>query len=177
MDQLKDFLKPVMQWIEDYLDRYAPWKVAVSELNFPRLPEYFSQRILDNSYAVQVDKIEVPPLNELGLEGFSFFESGNYSGITFMDTYFYRRERALDEALHFHELVHTLQWDEMGPENFLLVYGLNLLEHGYRISPLEKIAYDLEERFKTGDALPELEEHVRQHARDLREETLSRQML
>jgi hypothetical protein len=60
----------------------------------------------------------------------------------------YRRQnRSREESLHFHELVHVVQWRHLGPEQILGRYANGLERFGYRQSPLERIAYDLEERF------------------------------
>jgi hypothetical protein len=54
------------------------------------------------------------------------------------------------ESLHFHELVHVVQWRILGPERFLWAYADGLERFGYRNSPLEVVAYDLQERFDAG---------------------------
>jgi hypothetical protein len=59
----------------------------------------------------------------MGLERFSDFERMDAEGITYLDTYFVLAERAADESLHFHELVHVVQWRILGPEKFLRVRG------------------------------------------------------
>jgi hypothetical protein len=48
---------------------------------------------------------------------------------------------------HFHELIHILQWRILGPERFLWLYADGLERFGYRNSPLEIMAYELQERF------------------------------
>lgn len=69
------------------------------------------------------------------------------SGITFKDTYFLHPDAAADESVHFHELVHVVQWQSLGPKAFLLSYAAGLLEHGYLDCPLERMAYDHQIRF------------------------------
>jgi hypothetical protein len=64
--------------------------------------------------------------------------------------YFYFLNRALvdDESLHFHELIHIVQWHVLGAERFLLAYALGHVSVGvYRNNPFERIAYDLQARF------------------------------
>jgi hypothetical protein len=68
-------------------------------------------------------------------------------GVTYLNTYFVRRDHANLERLHFHELVHVVQWLRLGPEMFLKIYAKGLEEVGYRNSFLEKMAYDLEAKF------------------------------
>jgi hypothetical protein len=57
-----------------------------------------------------------------------------------------------DEALFFHELVHVLQWSMLGRERFIALYMRGLAKHGYRASPLEKMAYSLQAEFERGAA-------------------------
>jgi hypothetical protein len=54
---------------------------------------------------------------------------------------------AAAERLHFHELVHVVQWRLLGPEVFLAAYGNGLETFGYWNSPLETMAYKAEASF------------------------------
>jgi len=79
----------------------------------------------------------------------------SFSGITFRDTFFLQQGET-SESLHFHELVHIVQWERLGVDNFLLAYGLGLLSFGYERSPLEQIAYVLQGSFDHGAVPPSL---------------------
>jgi hypothetical protein len=68
-------------------------------------------------------------------------------GVTYQDTFFVRAGSERD-SLYFHELVHVVQWDRLGVDNFLYAYGMGLLQHGYQQSPLEQMAYKLQARFE-----------------------------
>ena len=83
------------------------------------------------------------------------------AGITFRDTFFIRHPHQ-SESLYFHELVHVVQWDRLGIDHFLLAYGVGLMQFGYRESPLEKMAYDLQEAFDRNDLPPNLINHIQQ---------------
>ena len=61
------------------------------------------------------------------------------------DTFFVTQGELANEALHFHELIHVVQWRLLGPERFIALYAEGLERFGYRSSPLEVIAYDLED--------------------------------
>ena len=52
------------------------------------------------------------------------------------------------ESLHFHELVHVVQWSALGPEKFLACYADGLERFGYLRSPLELMAFRLQRRFE-----------------------------
>lgn len=157
----------IRDWIEEYLKAQQERRVPIDSMGFPRLPQFFSPGLLSGSYVVSVDRVDLPPLSGFGLQGFSFFESQEYSGITYKDTYFLVHSRINDESLHFHELIHVIQWDELGPDMFLLLYGLGLFEQGYRKSPLERNAFSLQKSFREGRDLARAETTVRQHCRYL----------
>lgn len=97
-----------------------------------------------------MDNVPVPPLTAMGLARFAAFERMNMAGITYLDTFFVRADQASDESLHFHELVHVIQWRLLGPERFLWLYADGLERFGYRRSPLEVVAYDLQGQFDAG---------------------------
>ena len=71
--------------------------------------------------------------------------------LRYRDTYFLWRAVATDESLHFHELVHVVQWQVLRPKDFLLLYAAGLAESGYRDCALEAMAYDHQRRFDAGD--------------------------
>ena len=86
-------------------------------------------------------------LGSLGPAPCHRFEQGDYAGITFKDTYFVKAAEAKRESLHFHELVHVVQWAHLGVEKFLAAYAAGLANQGYRHSPLEVMAYNLQDYF------------------------------
>jgi hypothetical protein len=88
------------------------------------------------------------PLKAIGLDWFSDFEQMDAGGITYLNTCFVRADYADMEAHHFHELVHLIQWRLLGPERFLALYADGLERFGYRNSPLEVMACDLQDRFE-----------------------------
>jgi hypothetical protein len=77
----------------------------------------------------------------------TLIERGDYDGVTYLDTYFLKKARADDESLHFHEMIHIVQWRLLGAEVFVAMYAGGLEKLGYRSSPLEKMAYDAQESF------------------------------
>src|SRR5450759_2841245 len=77
---------------------------------------------------VLLDRLPMPPLSSRGLTRFAEFERGDLYGITYLDTFFLKRSQSKNEAMHFHELIHVIQWRLLGPERFLYSYA-NGLEH------------------------------------------------
>ena len=122
---------------------YTPAVVGVPD----RTPALLSVRPGGNAPVVENVSVPMPPLTALGLRQFAEFEHADNSGVTYLDTYFVKRDRADDEALHFHELIHVIQWSLLGPERFLGTYAAGLETFGYRDSPLEAMAFDAEAAF------------------------------
>ena len=137
----------VFGWVQQTPGQYAPAARPVNSLGFRRLPDFYDADTLAKAKAVVVEKVPVPPLSTMGLGRFADFERMSMAGITFLDTYFVRADQARDESLHFHELVHVIQWPILGPEAFLAAYADGLERFGYRGNPLEVMACDLQARF------------------------------
>ena len=117
-DRYLPYLPAILNWIDRTLDAHARDRRVVSSFKFCRLPNYFSEGLLNTALVVATDRLPVPPLSALGLREFADFENQPISGITYMATYFLRRSAARDESVHFHELVHVVQWQVLGPERF-----------------------------------------------------------
>lgn len=145
-----ELLPYMLEWIQQTLNAYAGEKTVVGSIRFPRLSNYFSKELLDSASVVVTDRLPAPPLSALGLGEFADFERQPMGGITYQDTYFIETSAAANESLHFHELVHVIQWRVLGQEDFLLKYAAGLAEHGYLDCPLERMAYEHQRRFDAG---------------------------
>jgi hypothetical protein len=137
-------------WLQQTLHQQASAARPVSSLGFKRLPEFYPAEILTASKVVAVQRTPVPPLSAMGLERFADFERMSTAGTTYLDTIFIRAKHAGNESLHFHELVHVVQWRILGPERLLWLYADRLERFGYRNSPLEVVAFDLQDQFDAG---------------------------
>jgi hypothetical protein len=120
----------------------------VASLGFSRLPDYYGTQLLASSMVVFVPRVSMPPLSAMGLDRFRDFEQMDAGGITYLNTYFVRANQAHHEFLHFHELVHVIQWQLLGAKKFLTLYADGLERFGYRKSPLEVMAFSLQHRFQ-----------------------------
>lgn len=145
-------LPEVKTWIEEILISHRATERPVASYVFPRLPLYYSAQLLALPRVVEVPRVPIVPLAALGLPEFAEFENGDYAGITYLNTYFLQASMAMSESLHFHELVHVVQWQHLGPDRFLMAYAMGLAG-GYMANPLEVMAYDLQARFDQ-DAAP-----------------------
>lgn len=151
--KLHSALPAVTEWIENILEENKPHAVSVISRSFPRLNKLFPPELLTRAKVVPVTgRVPFPPLSRMGLPEFKQMEEMAMAGITYKDTFFISHLHQT-ESLHFHELVHVIQWERMGFNKFLLAYAAGLLQFGYLDSPLEKMAYALQTFFDQG-ALP-----------------------
>jgi hypothetical protein len=161
-------LPAVQDWIDDLVARNRPHARPVATLEFKRLGDFYSAETLQRAQCVVTHTIPVPPLTKLGLSGFEDFENGSPLGITYGDLYFVRAWRFSDESLHFHELVHTIQWNHLGSAKFLAEYARGYLNAGgYENNPLEQIAFALQQRFEGGERGFQVEPLVLKHLREI----------
>lgn len=142
-------LPQVREWIDQLLATHAGRALAVSTLGFIQLATCFPQELLERAKVVSVERVPFPPVDQFGLPELAAMQQMSFDGITFEDTFFLQQRRA-SEALHFHEMVHVVQWSRLGVDNFLLAYGFGLLSFGYVQSPLEQMAYRLQRDFELG---------------------------
>ena len=156
-------LPSVRHWIDDYLEVHADQALAVDTLGFERLNEWYPQALLQRAKAVTVGQVLFPPVHQFGLPEFAGLQQMEFAGITFKDTFFLQEDQ-LTESLHFHELAHVVQWARLGVDNFLLAYGVGLLQSWYEDSPLEQMAYTLQDEFDRGapprDLVPIIEDET-----------------
>ena len=148
-------------WINRTISENSAYARPVGSLGFRRLPDYFSPSILASAKVVHVDRLPMPPLSQMGFTQFTEWERIEYGGITYLDTFFVTPKEVANEPLHFHELVHVIQWRALGPDRFIAQYADGLERLGYRSGPLEAMAYDLEERFKSSPMAFDVEKEVR----------------
>lgn len=152
LQQLQQKLPKVREWIDRTLAAHSGQARPVAELGFTRLGSYFSPALLTSARAIPVATVPRPPLASMGLAGFDEFENLDADGITYLNSFFVRHGHERDESLHFHELVHVVQWQHLGPDQFIMAYALgHLLNGGYQANPFEDMAYGLQSRFDRND--------------------------
>ncbi len=155
IQRLHAALPEVRMWIDEFLGKHAEQAREVSTLGFTQLATCFPQEFLERTKVVIVSRVPFPPVDSMGLPEFAYMQQRAFDGITFKDTFFLQQDKA-SESLHFHELVHVVQWARLGIDNFLLAYGVGLSQFGYEQSPLEKMAYTLQGSFEDGRPPQEL---------------------
>lgn len=137
-------------WIESTLRAHAGQMRPVASAGFARLPLYYRAGLLARARFIPVGRAPTPPLADWGLAQFADFQRMEPAGITYLENYFVQQDHVASERLHFHELIHVVQWRLLGPERFLALYAEGLERYGCRDSPLEVMAYDAEDAFVRG---------------------------
>jgi len=159
-EEFQELYPPLLNWLRATLTAHAGMAQAVASRAFSRLPLYFSKETLASTKVVLVNWVPRPPLSKMGLTRFVEFERGDLDGITYLDTFFLKQAHSKNEAIHFHELIHVVQWRLLGPDRFLYSYANGLERFGYRQSPLEVMAYDAERMFATSITIFDAEKLV-----------------
>jgi len=163
-DSYSGFLPRMFEWVQNTLEAHKHDRRSVESFGFRRLPVYFTKTLLAETSVVIVDRPPFPPVSAWGLSEFATFEAHPAGAITFLDTYFITPRAAANESVHFHELIHVIQWQELGFTDFMMLYVAGILEHGYLDAPLEKMAYEHERRFELGGMEYAVAEAVRREA-------------
>jgi len=142
---------PVLSvWIRDLLELFRERAHPVASVRFGKLSHYYSADFLERAKFVVVPRIPIPPLSRMGISQFGALETADFGGAAYLDTFFVKQGQET-EPLFFHELVHVVQWAELGPERFLSAYADGLEKYGYAESPLEVMAYKAQWRFEADD--------------------------
>jgi len=154
-----DFLE---SWIDDV--NYSHLAVRRPCSTFQRqFRGFYSPELLDASYYAIVDALPLPDLPELREAGLGDFiaNQNQFDGITYKDTYYLLPKAADDVSIHFHELVHVIQWRELGPRAFIQRYIEEIQTFGYsRQAPLEGMAFGLQDHFDEGAKPFDVEKEV-----------------
>jgi hypothetical protein len=133
-----------------YTSASAGRTTSVASLSLPNIARCYPSELLESTQVLFEVEVCYPPLERFGLEEFQSLQETTWSGITFNNFYWLKHDVASSPALHFHELVHVLQYRRLGIERFLWAYSIGLALHGYENSPLEKMEYDLQLEFEHG---------------------------
>ena len=144
--RLQTSLPHIRDWIDQTLQNHSNAATPVSQSRFSRLQDHYPDSLLARARVVAVPRVPFPPVSQLGLPEFRDMETMPMDGVTYKDIFFVRIGQQRD-SLYFHELVHVVQWDRLGVDNFLLAYAIGLLQHGYQQSPLEQMAFHLQAGF------------------------------
>lgn len=165
--RLRRALPQMRHWIDDLQAAHSAEAVPASELGLAGLAAHLPAPLLQTARAVMTDKTPFPPVQQFALPEFEDMALRPRDGITFGNMYFVRPVASV-EAVHFHELIHVIQWKTLGIEQFLMTYGLGILQCGYEGSPLETMAYEFQARFENRQPLLNVVETVQQRTISIR---------
>ena len=141
-----------------------------------RLPlqDYYDTQVLDTVRVATVNRISNPPFyDELTESGFPILDLSASAGITFVDCVVVRRpfQQHFPSwiSILFHELVHVVQFELLGPMTVLKAYLQAWEQSGYQYHdvPFEIQAYRLEARFERHEPLFSVREVVEQELKGM----------
>ena len=143
-------------WIEAERSARRPGGRALSAAEIDALKSFIPLAVLQDVRVASVRVIQNPPfyadLERAGIEIPLDFRQ--MTGITFMDTILVAEAAPIPSSewlpLLFHELVHVLQYQELGLDRFVKLYVLGWAAGGFRYEdiPLERDAYELDGKFR-----------------------------
>lgn len=143
----------IEQWIDQVNLEYLGQRVCCSAFS-RSFKGFYKKSFLKRAYFVVVENIPKPDFPELSEMGLGDFIAMDVDGITYKDTYYIKPHLADNLRIHFHELVHVAQWEQLGAIHFIQRYISEINICGYDKAPLEEMAYLCDSHFsKGGDKL------------------------
>jgi hypothetical protein len=140
----------VESYISDSRKKYAPQAIPLTETQRAAMQPFFPAEILDSVRLCVLRGTRVPNPSMysmaklMGIRNLPDFS--DMAAITFVDVIVSHEEFTHD--LLFHELVHVVQYAQLGIKKFAARYVNGFIQGGsYEEIPLEKNAYSLEGRF------------------------------
>lgn len=142
----------VESYIENSREKYLSKAVPISAEQRTQMQAFFPAEILDSVrlLVLRGTRIQDPPFYTMarimGIKNLPSF--ADTSAVTFIDVVVSHEE--FTPSLLFHELVHAVQYAQLGTKDFASRYVSGFLKAGgYAENPLEKHAFELEQRFST----------------------------
>src|SRR5215467_8861592 len=151
----------LVSMVEDYISssqkKYAPQAVPLSEAQRSAMQPFFPAEILASVRLCVLRGTRVPNPSMysmaklMGIRNLPDFS--DMAAITFVDVIVSHEEFSHD--LLFHELVHVVQYAQLGVKEFAARYVNGFIQGGsYEKIPLEKSAYTLEVRYSQNGSQP-----------------------
>jgi hypothetical protein len=151
------------KWIKEQREAFRPKGRKLSENTIARFSPFFAASLLQAVRLVMVPALENPKFLEAYHSTFDekaipLLDFTSFAGITYVDTILLVDEfpGADPDATLFHELVHAVQYNLLGPEKYVELYLLGWINQGFNYAaiPLEMDAYDLQNRYEADPASP-----------------------
>jgi len=158
--QIEAITAAVADFIAQQRWKYLPESAPMPAVQIEFLRSFFPASVLEAARFVELmpgRRISNPPFyGELKNMGFSrevLPDFAEMAAVTFVDLIV--SYGAISERTRFHELVHVVQYQELGVQAFASRYVTGLLSMGgYESIPLERNAYELDARFKADTSKP-----------------------
>jgi hypothetical protein len=148
-EKFRNLISYVQKWIVNTLAEHETQMEPVAASQFIRLKRYYPNTLLQRIQRVIVDRCPVPRLAFTGIPQLAEIETWDIKGIPWENTIFIRRDLADWDAVHFHELLHIIQWERLGTKRYLTAWAIGTITRGYRDNPLEEMAFRHQSRFET----------------------------
>ena len=154
-------------WIESQRVQHRVHADSLPDTTLAALSGFFEKGTLDRTRIRHVPSIENPPFyKEFEEAGEAFpLDFTVWAAITFGDVILVNGEQVPGPPSHsvvFHEMVHVVQYDELGIHEFARRYVTPFVQSrfNYMSIPLESVAFDLQGRFeeRSGDPFSAEEE-------------------
>lgn len=155
-------LEKIEEWIHQLNASHKQVRHSCSILH-DHFNGFYSIEFLKTAYFVVTDNIPKPDFPELREAGLGNFIDMDGGGITYNDTYYIKQNAVNELSLHFHELVHVIQYDELTQPGFIKRYIQEIQDFGYDKAPLENMAYGLEKHYKEKGRHINVEQFVRKN--------------
>ena len=145
------------KWIKEQRHAYRPRARKLPDHTIAQFSPFFETPLLQAVRLVIVPALENPKFLEAYRTTFDekaipLLDFTSFAGITFVDTIVLADRFASGDpdAVIFHELVHAVQYDLLGPEKFVELYLLGWINQGFNYAaiPLEMDAYELQNRYE-----------------------------
>ncbi len=148
------------RWVQSQRDVHRPGARPLDDQEVDALERFFGPTIMNQASIKPVSHIVNPPfyhmLTQSGLQVIDFAQG---RGITFIDTILISEQHTppgpIPLSLVFHELVHVVQYDLVGLDEFVSRYVKGWFARGmqYASVPIERQAYDLQARYEATPAI------------------------
>ena len=154
-DELEYLVNEGIKWIQSQRKTLRPSAAEIPSKFKTFYSRYFSEKVLEIARLSVADVISNPPFFANLPE--TPIDFRDMDGITYDDTILITEKcfRSDDLApLIFHELVHVVQYQMFGGEEFIRRYIQGWAENGrdYHAIPMEVEAYKLQSRFEKSEA-------------------------
>lgn len=147
------------RWVQSQRDAHRPVARPLDDREVDALERFFGPAIMNLASLRVVPHISNPPFYPVLLaSGIPVIDFSQGSGITFIDTILISAESTLPGpvplSLVFHELVHVVQYDLVGVDEFVSRYVKGWFARGpYAAIPIERQAYDLQARYEVNPTI------------------------